>query len=110
MPGFFDESFFDPEFFGGSSIGAGTQQAFRTSKGNYRYGYWLDGGAIKGDARDAADNVVVPEFTVVASGVDDSSLAMKESFLHGGLWRVVLFYTAGGSLQERHSYDGENFS
>lgn len=109
MPEFFDEEFFDPEFFGGSSIAAAEYHEFRVARDNAWFRYWTDAGAIKGRVEDNAGNVL-RSFTAIASGVDAAPITGKESATDGGLWRFVLFYFAGGVLQERFTNDGENFS
>lgn len=110
MHSFFDPAFFDPPFFGSRAIGEGTQQAWVTGKNNERIGYWVESGAIKGAVHAADDSALISEFTAVASGVDDTGIAVDESRGAGGEWRVVLMYQSGGSLKEAVSYDGTTFA
>ncbi len=67
--------------------------------------YWVDGDAIKGEITDLQDNVIEAVFTVIASGVDDSGIAVWESVIENTR-RVILWYTVGGSITEKISVDG----
>lgn len=92
------------------TFGDGTQQAWVTGRANQRIGYKVESDAIKGSVYDAGDGALIGTFTAVASGVEDSGIAVDESFVDGGVWRVVLFYHSAGLLVERHSYDAVNFA
>ena len=106
----FDPGIFDPAIFGSNAIGTGTVEAFIVGDNKLTYGYWVQSGAIKGEIRDPAGNIVVPEFTAIASGVDDAPITVDESRLQDGVWRIVMHWFDGGALKENFSNDGQNFS
>lgn len=62
--------------------------------------FWVnEDNALKGLVLDSFYNVLVPEFTVVGSGVDDDSIACHDCITAGGVWNLVLMYRGDGTLQ-----------
>jgi hypothetical protein len=94
-----------------TSIGAGTQVTACITPQRVRYIYRrTSGGAIVVQARDSANNVLITDTTVVASGVDNSSIDCDYRPLAGGRFEIVLWYIASGTLTEVYSNDGVVFS
>lgn len=92
------------------TIANGSKPIIVIGRDGNRYIYWLDGVAIKGEKTDRADTVLSSGFTVVNSGVDDECLAADEDVYSGGNRRLILIDVEAGSLTQRESLDGENFS
>lgn len=72
--------------------------------------YWIDGTAIKRQARDSADQVVAATGTAYAGPVDDQPLSVRERYLSGGKRQFVLMCTVSGAVTELYSWDGLSFS
>lgn len=93
-----------------TSIGSGSQVCAVVSPQRLRYIYRRVGTTIVGQVRDAADNLVVADTTVVASGVDDKPIACDYRPLGDGSYQIVLWYVASGTLTEVYSSNGTTFS
>jgi len=70
-----------------------------------RHNVWVDGGTVKGEIVDAADNVVESTFTIT-TGADDYGISLTCLRGEGQIERFILNYIAGGSLIEKVSVDG----
>lgn len=92
-----------------ATIASGEHPQILIGRDAKRYLYWIDGNAVKGQIRDAANNVLTSTFTAV-SGVDASGLAVAESILQGGGVRIVLHCVVSGSVTQYTSRDGITFS
>lgn len=94
-----------------TSIGAGTQVTACISPQRVRYIYRrTSAGAIVVQVRDSDDNVLIADTTVIASGVDNASIDCEYRPLGNGLFEIVLWYIATGTLTETYSNDGVTFS
>ncbi len=72
--------------------------------------YVQDSGVIKGICLDGQDNVLIPEFTAVASGVDDDAIDCQEFKGAAGVWKMRLTYRSGGVIIDKTSVDGVVFT
>lgn len=94
---------------------SGLVPAMVYSPSGTRYYYWLEdvgggGATIKGQIRDALDNVIEPTFTVL-TGVSQLGLAADESVGGDGLHRITLFYIDTlSTLTSIVSYNGKSFT
>jgi hypothetical protein len=87
------------------TIGSATDAATAVSRANNRHNVWIDGGTIKGEIVDAADNIIESTFTI-STGADDYGISLTCLRGEGQVERFVLNYIAGGSLIEKISVDG----
>lgn len=87
------------------TIGSATDAAATISRANQRHNVWIDGGTVKGEIVDAADNVIESTFTI-STGADDYGISLTSLRGEGQVERFVLNYIAGGSLIEKISVDG----
>ena len=87
------------------TIGSATDAASTMSRANMRHNVWVDGGTVKGEIVDAADNVVESTFTIT-TGADDYGISLTCLRGEGQIERFILNYIAGGSLIEKVSVDG----
>jgi hypothetical protein len=72
--------------------------------------YWVSSGAIKGVWLNSMGGTVMPEFTAVASGVDNDAIDADYYELSGNTFSMNLLYRSGGNLVLVRSKDGVNFS
>lgn len=94
-----------------TSIATASDGDFVVSRHGVLYFYWIDGsGALKGKIYDAQMNVLEATFTVVASGVDDEGLAVRDYFVGGTSWGIGILYGDSGTLTYITSDDGITFS
>ncbi len=92
-----------------TSIGAGSQVTAIMTPQRIRYIYRRVGATIVCQVRDSADNILVADTTVIASGVDDRSIDSEYRPLSDGSFEIVLWYIAGGVLTEAYSSTGLAF-
>jgi hypothetical protein len=84
---------------------AGEHPTFCISPTGVEHHFAYSGGAIKTKTLGAQGNTLIAETTVVASGVDDDSIAAE--------WRdgyIVLLYVVSGAVTTKRSSDGTTFS
>lgn len=92
-----------------ATIASGEYPVIVSDDNGLRYIYWIDGTAIKGQIRDAQDQIVVSTFTPVASGVEAKGLAAEQYFVGLGRWKMALGYISAGSFVQLTSDDGQVF-
>ena len=92
-----------------TTIGSGTQTAACISRPGQRFVYRVDSGAILVKILDPQGNTIKTG-TAVASGVDDAPIAVDSSTSASGELTIILWYIAGGSLTQKVSPDGVNFT
>lgn len=92
------------------TIGTGSYPAMCMSTDGRQWHYWVASGAIKGLQLNSQGGTVLPEFTAVASGVDDDAIAAEDYASQGGVWRMGLLYRSAGALKRVSSLDGVTFA
>lgn len=93
-----------------STVGTGSYPALVACRDGVKAVYWVTGTAIHGVLYDTVGNVLVSEFTAIASGVDASQIAVDEYIIGGGVRGVALIYRSSGVLVTAISTDGIVFA
>lgn len=89
----------------------GTAETFCITPDGRKCIYWrTNSGSIRGIVYDVRDNAIVPEFEVIASGVEDKGLTCRDRPGEGGLYFIHLAYWSGGSLVHKNSQNGIDFT
>jgi hypothetical protein len=92
------------------ATGSFKSPAIAISRPGFRCLYWLAGTVLKGQIRDAANNIVRATFDAITGVDEDGGAAVGESVVHGGQLRMVLIVTVDGALVQYTSADGVAWS
>lgn len=87
----------------------GTHVAETLTRQGTKHFFFYESGTIKSVVWDGSNNVIIPEFTAVGSGVDDDQISAGEFVGAQGEHRIGLAYRSGGMPTFKSASDAKTF-